>query len=154
MRQKEKNILTVPLKKLLILNCFMHQRGKYRISIFSISKAYYKSPCYEGLTNNVSTPLLRTTLNAWPEGTADFVNNKVIKEYIQTTSKRNGVEDFIIYSASVIALEKKDSEWILTYRILKDGTTEAEKKFEDTTLVSNLFQSSSSGLIISRPSTR
>jgi hypothetical protein len=82
------------------------------------------------------------------------VNNKIIKEYIQTTSKRTGVEDFIIYGASVIALEKKDSEWVLTYRILKDGTAEDDKKFEDTTLVSDLFQIYSLMLTTSRTSTR
>jgi hypothetical protein len=54
----------------------------------------------------------------------------------------------------VIALEKKDSEWVLTYRILKDGTAEDDKKFEDTTLVSDLFQIYSLMLTTSRTSTR
>jgi hypothetical protein len=65
------------------------------------------------------------------------VNNKVIKEYIQDTSRHTGVEDLIIYEASVTALEKKDSEWNLTYRLLKKGETKGEYKFEDKTLVSD-----------------
>ncbi|KAJ6092488.1 hypothetical protein N7486_007777 [Penicillium sp. IBT 16267x] len=58
-------------------------------------------PCYESLTNNVSTPLLRIKLNAWPQGTPHYVKHSVLKDYIQDTSNKSGVSDVTIYGALV-----------------------------------------------------
>ncbi|KAJ5982956.1 hypothetical protein N7481_005055 [Penicillium waksmanii] len=71
-------------------------------------------PCYESLTNNVSTPLLRTKLNAWPEGTLPYVNHHILKEYIQDTAKKAGVETATIYGALVT------SEWHVLWKSLHE----------------------------------
>ncbi|CRG86288.1 Flavin-containing monooxygenase FMO GS-OX-like 4 [Talaromyces islandicus] len=75
-------------------------------------------PCYVGLKNNVSTPLLRTTLNAWPEGTPDFVDHGVIKEYIQDTSIKTGVHNVTRWGARVVDLQKEGTEWKVTWSVL------------------------------------
>ncbi|GMG02505.1 unnamed protein product [Aspergillus oryzae var. brunneus] len=61
--------------------------------------------------NNVPTPLIRVKLNAWPEGTPDFVSHDVIKEYIQDTSRKARVDDVTIYGARVKDLRKRGDKW-------------------------------------------
>ncbi|KAF5861304.1 hypothetical protein ETB97_000420 [Aspergillus alliaceus] len=68
-------------------------------------------PCYDGLRNNVPTPLIRVQLNSWPEGTPDFVNHNVIKDYIQDTSRKANVHDVTIYGARVKDLHKQGEKW-------------------------------------------
>lgn len=68
-------------------------------------------PCYESLTNNVSTPLLRTRLNAWPDGTPHYVNHRVLKEYIQDTSNKAGVDNVTKFGALVTSVYKSGPEW-------------------------------------------
>ncbi|CAG7946160.1 unnamed protein product [Penicillium salamii] len=68
-------------------------------------------PCYESLTNNVSTPLLRTKLNAWPEGTGPFVRHNVLKDYIQDTSQKAGVDNITKFGARVDRVYKNGSTW-------------------------------------------
>ncbi|OJJ44153.1 hypothetical protein ASPZODRAFT_145266 [Penicilliopsis zonata CBS 506.65] len=77
-------------------------------------------PCYEGLSNNVSTPLMRVKLNAWPEGTPDFVSHKIMKEYIQDTSRKTGVEQVTIYGACVSRIQKNTSGWEVTWSTLHE----------------------------------
>ncbi|KAJ5120907.1 uncharacterized protein N7515_010295 [Penicillium bovifimosum] len=86
-------------------------------------------PCYESLTNNVSTPLLQTRLNEWPEGTALYVKHHVIKEYIQDTSKKAGVEDVTKYSARVTRVHKGGSKWTVHWTTLSDdqGIVESQE---------------------------
>ncbi|BAE54590.1 unnamed protein product [Aspergillus oryzae RIB40] len=74
-------------------------------------KERFCSPCYESLRNNVPTPLIRVKLNAWPEGTPDFVSHDVIKEYIQDTSRKARVDDVTIYGARVKDLRKRGDKW-------------------------------------------
>ncbi|KAJ5751661.1 hypothetical protein N7520_008578 [Penicillium odoratum] len=83
-------------------------------------------PCYEGLTNNVSTPLLRTTLNSWPEGTPHYVNHNVLKNYIQDTSKETGVNDVTIYGALVTEIYKQDEQWHVHWTILEEDIHNGE----------------------------
>ncbi|KAL2847213.1 major facilitator superfamily domain-containing protein [Aspergillus pseudoustus] len=78
-------------------------------------------PCYQGLTNNVSTPLMRVTLNAWPEGTPDFVSHSVMKEYIQDTARKTRAEDVTIYGARVKNVEKQGEGWLVTWSTLDQG---------------------------------
>ncbi|KAL3462835.1 major facilitator superfamily domain-containing protein [Aspergillus heterothallicus] len=87
-------------------------------------------PCYQGLKNNVSTPLMRVTLNAWPEGTPDFVSHNVMKEYIQDTAKKTRVEDITIYGARVKNVSKQGHSWQVTWSTLEQedvGVVEREK---------------------------
>ncbi|KAJ5714592.1 uncharacterized protein N7483_011773 [Penicillium malachiteum] len=77
-------------------------------------------PCYESLTNNVSTPLLRTKLNHWPEGTPNYVNHSVLKDYIQDTSQKAGVDDATIYGALVTDIHKEGQEWHVSWKLLNN----------------------------------
>lgn len=88
---------------------------------------YYR-PCYVGLRNNVSTPLLRTTLNAWPDGTPDFVDHGVIKEYIQDTSEKTGVHGVTRWGARVVDIQKEEAQWKVTWSVLRE---DAEHNIEE-----------------------
>ncbi|KAJ5584836.1 uncharacterized protein N7459_004636 [Penicillium hispanicum] len=77
-------------------------------------------PCYESLTNNVSTPLLRTKLNNWPEGTPNYVKHHVLRDYIQDTSVKVGVDDVTIYGALVTRIYKDGSGWHVLWTSLEE----------------------------------
>ena len=68
-------------------------------------------PCYAGLMNNVSTPLMQTTLAAWPLGTLDFVSQKILEQYIQDISDTNGVKAVTKYNTRVEDVQKQDKTW-------------------------------------------
>jgi len=76
------------------------------------------SPAYHGLTNNVATRLMKTKLHEWPEGTEDYVNHRILKEYIQGIAKKTGVEDSTVFGAKVTKVEKEGKTWSLTYETL------------------------------------
>ncbi|KAJ6068767.1 hypothetical protein N7499_010654 [Penicillium canescens] len=78
-------------------------------------------PCYESLTNNVSTPLLETKLNTWPEGTAPFVRHFVLRDYIQDTAKKAGVDNVTKYGAQVTKIYKEGSTWTVKWSTLKEN---------------------------------
>ncbi|KAL4937216.1 hypothetical protein BDV06DRAFT_232720 [Aspergillus oleicola] len=87
-------------------------------------------PCYYGLKNNVSTPLMRVKLNAWPEETPDFVSHSVLSAYIQDTSVKSGVHDITIYGARVKNLEKRGESWEVRWSRLEGadaGIREVER---------------------------
>ena len=69
----------------------------------------YLSPCYEGLRNNVSTPLLELKNHEWSPGTGDFVSHRVIKEYIQAAAKRSG--GTYLYNTRVEKAWKTEGKW-------------------------------------------
>ncbi|KAJ5479973.1 hypothetical protein N7530_005482 [Penicillium desertorum] len=83
-------------------------------------------PCYENLTNNVSTPLLQTKLNAWPEGTAPFVKHHVLKEYIQDTSSKAGVDDITKFGARVTRVHKDGPTWTVHWTTLSEDQNPIE----------------------------
>ncbi|OKP02507.1 Thiol-specific monooxygenase [Penicillium subrubescens] len=83
-------------------------------------------PCYDGLVNNVPTSLLRTKLNAWPEGTPPYVRHDVLKEYIQDTSKKAGVENATVYGALVTKVYKEESQWHVTWTSLHEDSASKE----------------------------
>ncbi|KAF1986877.1 pantothenate transporter [Aulographum hederae CBS 113979] len=78
-------------------------------------------PCYVGLKNNVSTPLMRTKLRPWPPGTEDFVPHHVLRDYIQDLSRQTGVEDITLYGSRVTQLQKTGGSWRLRYEVLRDA---------------------------------
>jgi hypothetical protein len=93
-------------------------------------------PCYQGLKNNVSTPLMRVTLNAWPEGTPDFVSHSVMKEYIQDTSRKTRVEDVTIYGARVKNVSKQGEAWNVTWSTLReDGAGVIEQEIDSVGII-------------------
>ncbi|KAF3384477.1 Thiol-specific monooxygenase [Penicillium rolfsii] len=83
-------------------------------------------PCYDGLVNNVPTSLLRTTLNAWPQGTPPYVRHDVLKDYIQDTSKKAGVDKATIYGASVTKIYKEGSQWHVAWSSLHEDLESEE----------------------------
>ncbi|THC96261.1 hypothetical protein EYZ11_004254 [Aspergillus tanneri] len=88
-------------------------------------------PCYDGLRNNVPTPLIRTKLNAWPEGTPDFVSHTVIQAYIQDTAEKSGVHDATLYGARVKDVSKDGETWYVTWSTLReDDKTGAVEELE------------------------
>ncbi|KAL8793243.1 MAG: hypothetical protein Q9195_004179 [Heterodermia aff. obscurata] len=68
-------------------------------------------PCYDGLTNNVSTRMLKLQLNSWPPGTVDYVNHRVINDYIRDTSEKVGVNERTLYNTKVEKIEKSGAKW-------------------------------------------
>ncbi|KAJ5528723.1 hypothetical protein N7527_002116 [Penicillium freii] len=81
-------------------------------------------PCYDSLRNNIATPLLRTTLNNWPENTPDYVNHHVLLEYIQETSESTGVDKVTEYGALVTNIYKQGQKWQVTWTsLLEDAQT-------------------------------
>ena len=92
-------------------------------------------PCYVGLKNNVATRLMKTTLNDWPPGTADYVNHHVLKDYIQETSKKNGVDSLTIYGARVTDLRKGATEWDLRFLTLRKDSLNDKVEEQERSLV-------------------
>ncbi|KIX07726.1 uncharacterized protein Z518_02380 [Rhinocladiella mackenziei CBS 650.93] len=70
-------------------------------------------PCYAGLMNNVSTRLMKTSLLDWPEGTEDFVSQKVLEEYVQTIADVHGVSAVARYHTRVEDVQKRGTEWVI-----------------------------------------
>lgn len=70
-------------------------------------------PSYWGLKNNVSTRAMRTSIQAWPEGTQDYVKRQVLEEYIQATSNDHGVAAITQYNTRVEEVRKQGDEWVL-----------------------------------------
>ncbi|KIW11673.1 hypothetical protein PV08_10975 [Exophiala spinifera] len=90
-------------------------------------------PCYAGLRNNVSTREMRTSLQAWPEGTPDIVSQIVLEEYIQTIAREHGVASVTQYNTRVEDVRKVGSEWVIrTTTLRKDavhGTHLTERRW-------------------------
>lgn len=74
--------------------------------------------------------MMRVKLNAWPEGTPDFVSHSVMKEYIQDTSSKAGVHDITIYGARVKKIVKQGRNWEVAWSRLEQesqGVKEVEQ---------------------------
>ena len=54
---------------------------------------------------------MKLKINSWPAATADFVNHRVLNEYIQDTSRRNGVHSKTLYDTRVEKIFKKGEVW-------------------------------------------
>ena len=68
-------------------------------------------PAYVGLTNNVSTPLMKLKDHPWPPGTEHFVNHKVLAAYIQSAAESFGVKKSILFNTRVERIWKEDNMW-------------------------------------------
>ena len=90
-------------------------------SSVGLIKGEANRPCYEGLSNNVSTRLMKLRINSWPDGTADFVNHRVLNEYIQDTSHKLGVHSRTVYDTRVEKVVKRGQAWkVQTTTLIKD----------------------------------
>ena len=65
--------------------------------------------------------MIRVQLNAWPEGTPDFVSHDVIKDYIQDTSRKAKVDDVTIYGARVKDLRKRGDKWEVVWSTVHEN---------------------------------
>ncbi|KAI1336000.1 hypothetical protein F5Y15DRAFT_427565 [Xylariaceae sp. FL0016] len=63
-------------------------------------------PCYAGLKNNVSTELMRSSLLRWPEGTPSFVDQGVIRKYIEEIATACHLTDKILFRTRVESVSK------------------------------------------------
>ncbi|MCJ1401790.1 hypothetical protein MMC11_005007 [Xylographa trunciseda] len=69
------------------------------------------SPCYAGLKNNVPTPLLAIKGQPWKEGTPDFVDHCVLKEYIQNIASKSAAESEYLFNTRVERIWKDGQQW-------------------------------------------
>lgn len=54
---------------------------------------------------------MKLKINSWPAGTADFVNHRVLNEYIQNTSQKTGVHSKTVYRTRVEKVFKSGEVW-------------------------------------------
>jgi hypothetical protein len=78
---------------------------------------------------------MKTTLNDWPPGTPDYVNHHVLKDYIQETSKKNGVDSLTIYGARVTDLRKGATDWDLRFSTLRRDSLNGKVEEQERSLV-------------------
>ncbi|KAI4863657.1 FAD/NAD(P)-binding domain-containing protein [Hypoxylon rubiginosum] len=71
------------------------------------------NPCYAGLKNNIPTQIMRSSLLRWPEGSDDFVDQKVVHQYIQDIARVHHVVDKVLFHTRVESVSKPsgDSKW-------------------------------------------
>ncbi|TGO50225.1 hypothetical protein BCON_0188g00050 [Botryotinia convoluta] len=84
-------------------------------------------PAYFGLTTNISTKLQEMKDHPWKEGTGDFVNVKVVGEYLNDYAKRFHLERFLKYNTKVETVKKVNGRWIVRSKLLNrthDGNVE------------------------------
>lgn len=91
----------------------------------------------------MSTPLLRTTLNDWPNNTPDYVKHNVLKEYIQDTSKKSGADENTVYGALVTSVYKDGQKWHIIWKQLQEdaqGDSLVEEQREAVRVVINVHE--------------
>ncbi|KAL3421143.1 putative flavin dependent monooxygenase [Phlyctema vagabunda] len=84
-------------------------------------------PAYDGLKNNISTVLQELKGYPWKKGTEDFVNVRVIGDYLQSFSQNFGVEPLIKYHTRVEKVTKQGARWLVQSTTLApDGRGKVE----------------------------
>lgn len=78
---------------------------------------------------------MKTTLNDWPPGTPDYVNHHVLKDYIQETSRKNGVDSLTIFGARVTDLRKGARDWDLRFTTLRRDSLNSKVEEQERSLV-------------------
>lgn len=81
---------------------------------------------------------MKTTLNDWPPGTPDYVSHDVLRDYIQETSRINGVDALTIYGARVVDLRKgpKDKQWELRFTTLRRDSSNSKVEEQQRSMAS------------------
>ncbi|KAK5996397.1 Flavin-containing monooxygenase ustF2 [Cladobotryum mycophilum] len=64
------------------------------------------TPCYAGLTNNVPTTTMVSSLAPWPEGTEEIIRHEVVAKYVQGIAFDYGVDDVTKYNTRVEQVTK------------------------------------------------
>ncbi|OTA99903.1 hypothetical protein M426DRAFT_27039 [Hypoxylon sp. CI-4A] len=104
------------------------------------------NPCYAGLKNNVPTPVMRSSLLRWPEGSEDFVDQKVVDQYVKDIARVHSVNDQIQFHTRVESVSKPegDDKWtVVTSTLTKtdSGHTLTKKtwKFDSVIVASGHY---------------
>ncbi|KAH8879917.1 FAD/NAD(P)-binding domain-containing protein [Thozetella sp. PMI_491] len=92
-------------------------------------------PCYAGLKNNISTRLMVSVLDPWPEGTEENTTQDKIEGYIQLLAKNHGVNDVTLFHTRVDEVRKSDDgeKWAIRAVTLdksKESAKLAERHYE------------------------
>ncbi|KAI1801008.1 FAD/NAD(P)-binding domain-containing protein [Daldinia bambusicola] len=79
------------------------------------------NPCYAGLKNNIPTPVMRSSLLRWPEGSEDFVDQKVVNTYINDIARIHKVNNHVHFHTRVESVSKPegDGKWTVKTSTLK-----------------------------------
>ncbi|KAI1478008.1 FAD/NAD(P)-binding domain-containing protein [Daldinia eschscholtzii] len=104
------------------------------------------NPCYAGLKNNIPTPVMRSSLLRWPEGSEDFVDQKVVNTYINDIARIHEVNDHVQFHTRVENVSKPegDSKWTVktsTFTRTDSGHTLTKKtwKFDAVVVASGHY---------------
>lgn len=74
---------------------------------------------------------MTTTLNPFPAGTEDYVSHSVLKDYIQDTSVKTGVERITHYDTKVLNMSKVNGKWkVETVSLERKPTGIVEQNFK------------------------
>ncbi|PQE29988.1 hypothetical protein CJF32_00000663 [Rutstroemia sp. NJR-2017a WRK4] len=78
-------------------------------------------PAYDGLTTNISTKLQKMKDHPWKDGTGDFVNVRVVGDYLADYAKNFHVEEIVRYRTKVASVEKVGGSWRIESSQLVSG---------------------------------
>lgn len=118
-----------------------HKKAGYKMSDFIIYR-----PCYEGLVTNMPIAMSQFKNQAWAHGTPDFVNHRLVREYIQAAAQRSGPQTSYLYSTRVERIWKRESKWQLQSTALTRAANGNLKKSRRIRVRMSLLASSSLSL--------
>ncbi|KAM0544549.1 hypothetical protein ACHAPJ_011766 [Fusarium lateritium] len=92
-------------------------------------------PCYENLTTNIPTTIMRSSLLSWPEGTPEKFDHLAVENYICSISESNGVANVTRFNTRVEDVAKlpgSDLWQVLssTLRQKDDGSYAIHRNYE------------------------
>lgn len=79
-------------------------------------------PCYENLTTNIPTSIMRSTLLSWPDGTPEHFDHLAVEKYIHSISESNNVGPVTRYNSRVEEVTKSPGSdvWTVSSTTLKE----------------------------------
>jgi len=86
------------------------------------------SPAYSSLTTNVAVALSELEGHPWKLGTPEFVNVRVVGEYLQSYAQAFDIGSLINYDTRVEQLKKVGGKWQITSTTLITDGPEPGKK--------------------------
>ncbi len=93
------------------------------------------SPCYAGLVNNIPTPVMRSSLLQWPEGTGEFARHDIVRQYIDDIASQNSVLERVQFHTRVDSVVKPSGsdKWTVQTSRLEKKESGAGYRFEKKT---------------------
>ena len=75
--------------------------------------------------------MLELKESPWKENTEDYVNHRLVLEYIRSFARNNDVEKVVKYNTRVERVEKQGSKWVLsTSTLVKEGTERGRLEYD------------------------